>query len=226
MFYPQLWVITLLFAGPLFAEPASSLQAPYCGKSDFDTKADSSELQQEAACLEKLSSLASRKEKELFLKLSNGNIKTLKSFGVAACEADTVNCMNYFLVGYYSMAKLYIVYVTGYEGSAFMLMDSNDGTEFRLEGAPHFSPDGSSFMVVAEGDGDYALAIGVLVNNRPILKWTRATNIFERWNFQSWVDDHQVALKVEGGTICPKGNCQAAVTQTGNNWALKVKTKV
>jgi hypothetical protein len=221
MFYTLLWLIILLFPSPSFAETSSSPQALYCGKDKFDTRKTEPE-HQEAACLEKLSNLASRKENELSLKLSNGIYKTLKS---SSCEADPDGCMNYFLVGYISSAKVYILHVAGYENAIFMLVDSVDGTELRIGDLPHFSPDGSSFIVIDNGDGDYGLAIGTLVNSRPKFIWTRAADATESWDFQSWVDDHQVALRVEGGVLCPKGKCGVILTQAGKNWALKVKTK-
>jgi hypothetical protein len=223
-----IWFFISQLISPVTAETTALSTGSYCGNRDFDDLGHPEH--QEAVCLVKLSNLASRSEKTLLLKLVSGASKTFKSSGKEACAADggADTCVNYFLIGYHSSAHLFLILVWGYENHEVLLVNAIDGTESKLASVPHFSPDGSIFIVI---DNDITIrefdfAIGSLKGNRPALLWKRnSKDDYESWDFERWLDEHRIALKAGNDEICPKGNCESILTQIGKEWTLKVQPK-
>jgi hypothetical protein len=207
-------LLSLLIGSALSQAPAPS--NPYCGKYDFGDHEDGKV--QEASCLNRLSKLASRSGNTLTLKLGNGSAKTFRS-NPEACQNDNADkCVDYRLIGYHPSARLFLVLARGYETRECQFVNVQNGTISKYLSVPHFSPDGSTFIVINDditGARKYDIVIGTVASNPPVTRWGQAANDDEIWQFQRWLDEDSVYLKSD--------HQEAVLTRAGNGWRLQRK---
>jgi hypothetical protein len=207
------------------AAQAGNNAAPVtCGVDIDGEKADAVE----AACLREFGKFASREGDLLTLRLDNGASKMYRDDRKACQEDDAEKCISHRLVAYHAEARVYSIALRYYEGSAVELVSARSGNVLRLSGTPHFSPDGSRFVVI---DNDYAfggpydLAVGSHANGSFSLDWEHATESddLREWRLERWIDNDNIALRVfpaDAGQKCPDNNCDVILTRFGNGWMI------
>jgi hypothetical protein len=226
-------VIYLLIAGGLLlllpsyaaAQAEANAKPPTCGVDIENQKADALE----AACLREFGKLASREGDLLTLRLENGATKMYRDDPKACQEDDTNNCVSYRLAAYHAEAHVYSIVIGYYEGGSVELLSARTGNILRFSGTPHFSPDGSRFIVI---DNDYAyggpndLSVGSNENGSLSLEWEHVTEPGElrEWRLERWIDNDHIALRVfpvDTDQKCPDDNCDAMLVRFGDGWALR-----
>jgi hypothetical protein len=205
----------------------SSLSAPAATCLNADIGGEAS-APGEAGCLRELRGRASRKGDLLTIRLENGTTKTYRDDPKACKNDDAQHCISHQLLSYHSEAHVYSIGIQYYEGSSVELLSARTGGVLRLSGVPHFSPDGSRFVVI---DNDYAyggpydLGIGSAANGALALEWQKANGEEPlEWRFQRWVDNDHVALRVfpaDTEQKCPTDECDALLVRFGNGWIVR-----
>ncbi|KRQ93276.1 hypothetical protein CQ12_22310 [Bradyrhizobium jicamae] len=217
--------LLLLLPSHAAAQAGANAATATCGVDIEDQKADVLE----AACLREFGKLASREGDLLTLRLENGASKTYRDNSKACQEDDANNCISYRLAAYHAEAHVYSIVIGYYEGSSFELLSARTGNVLRFSGSPHFSPDGSRFVVI---DNDLAyggpndLAVGSNANGSLSLEWEHANTDSEphEWRLERWIDNDHIALRVYpagNGQKCPDNNCDAMLVRFGDGWALR-----
>jgi hypothetical protein len=181
--------------------------------------------------LRELRGLASRHGELLTVKLDDGTSKTYRS-DPKACESDDAqHCIHYWLVSYHPGTHIYSVGIQYYEGGAVELVSARTGNVLRLSGEPHFSPDGSRFVVIDNDyayGGEYDLSVGSAANGSLALEWQhKSEGAPLEWHLQRWVDNDHVALRAFStetyptDTTCPKHDCDAVLVRIDNDWTVR-----
>jgi hypothetical protein len=94
-----------------------------------------------------LPGLAERHGDQLVLFPTEGQKVTFTDH-LKACDDGVVeSCIGFALIDKSDRARAFIVQQFYYEGSDFLLIDSQTGHSTKLHGMPEFSPDGSRFLV-------------------------------------------------------------------------------
>jgi hypothetical protein len=170
----------------------------------------------EAKCLAKLRTIASRSGKNLNLKLDNGSTKSFPSTG--RCEIAGESCVLTSLVDYRPSQHLFVLSAQYYESTGSIIVNRRTGEVFRIEdAAPHFSPDGKRFVVVAvsEQDGINQVAIYGTSAFPPVLEWSHKPKSFATtFEFVGWNGNDRVKLR----TFDQKSDADISYTSTG--WRL------
>ena len=211
-------------AGHTAGQAVSNSPSDTCSADAEDQKTDV----READCLRKLGTLASRKGERLTLKVENGTAKVYQDNPKACANDDAQNCVMHRLVGYHPGAHVYSILITYYEGSTVELVNSRTGVALKVGGEPHFSVDGSRFLVIDNDlayGGPYNLAVGATINGSLQLEWQRADEGEPmEWHLQRWIDDDHIALRVfpaVGDQTCPNNDCDAVLTRFDTGWVVR-----
>lgn len=131
--------------------------------------------------------------------------------------------------GYHPEARAYSIIIQHYEGGGVELVSARTGNVLRISGTPHFSADGSRFLVI-DNDYNYGdpedLAIGSTANGSFSLQWkqTRKGDPLEEWHLQRWIDNDRIALRVfpaDAAQKCPDNNCDVILARSNEGWALR-----
>jgi hypothetical protein len=171
---------------------------------------------------------ASKPERQhISLKLDTGKSKTFRA-NTAGCEAlnpTPSNCIDYHLVGFYLSAKAYLIYEQGEEGGYYKLVSAHTGEERMVDGVPRLATDGDTFLVTA-CDSSCRIGIGSMASsNRLERVWPQSDAAGDEdpeWKFVRWIDNDQVALRIEKeSNRCPRGDCEAILKRTGGSWTLE-----
>ena len=104
-----------------------------------------------------------RNKNLLSLLLENGETKTYRNDPKACANDDATNCVYYGLGGYHPAAHIYLILIQYYEGSGSELVSARTGKTLSFSGVPHFSPDGSNFIVIDNDlayGGSFDIAVG------------------------------------------------------------------
>jgi hypothetical protein len=167
----------------------------------------------EAECLAKLRGIASRSGKTLSLKLDNGSTKLFTN--TADCE--TADCVTTSLADYRPSQHVFVLSASYYEGSGSIIVSRRNGEIFRIEAAPHFSPDGKRFVAaIFDGlDGINQVAIYRTSSFPPALEWSHTPKSFATgYEFVGWNGNDQIKLQtVEKKT-------EAGISRTSTGWQL------
>jgi hypothetical protein len=203
----------------------SERSGPHCAGADFADH--DGPKARDALCLRELAQSANRSGDILTLRLENGAVKTFRSNPAACRNDDASACVDYRLVGYHASARLFLVRAKGYEGYDCRLVSARDGTTTKIADVPHFSPDGSTFIVIGNditGVRDYDLAVGSIATDPPALTWRRRPNDNEEWHFKRWLDNEHVALNCFRGRAVGGigGACEAVLARADNKWTLQL----
>jgi hypothetical protein len=214
--------------GGALGQSGSTRPAASCIGVDYDGHADPKV--RESACLSELRNLATRKGALLTLKLENGATKTFLSNPTACQNDDASRCADYRLIGYHGAAHLYLIRGQAYQEHDCALVRARDGKVTTLANAPHFAPDGSTFVLVndnATSIRSFDLAIGSVTADGPALVWQRPPNDSEAFEFQRWIDNDRIAFEVryldqkgldQKGNECPQKRCDAVLVRFGASW--------
>ena len=221
------WMALLVFAGEATAQRNSAAPATVCVGVDFADDEHAQAAPREATCLRELRKSASRKGDLLTLRLANGASKTYRDNPKACGSDDAGNCIHYSLVGYHPLARLYSILVRYYEGSRCDLVSARTGNAVSLSAVPHFSPDGSSFIVidndVAYG-GPYDIAVGSTASDPPSLVWQHREHGLVEWHLQHWIDNNRAVLRaIPAGApeTCQRQDCDAILVRFGTTWTIR-----
>ena len=170
----------------------------------------------EAKCLAKLPGIASRSGKNLNLKLENGSTKSFPS--TDRCEIAGESCGLTSLVDYRPSQHLFVLSAQYYESTGSIVVSRRTGEVFRIEdAAPHFSPDGKHFVVVAvsEQDGVNQVAIYSTSAFPPVPEWSHMPKSWSTtFEFIRWNGNDRVKLR----TFEQKSDAEISRTSTG--WKL------
>lgn len=102
------------------------------------------------------------------------------------CDQEPENCRSYVLMGIFPKAHAFVVQLFYYEGSDFILIDSNTGKQTPLNGTPAFSPDGGEFLVAPHDDendsGPNNLEIWRRQDDGAVLEWAHTIKQAQREN--------------------------------------------
>ena len=216
----------LVVAGRAPAQAISNSPSAICSADAEDQKAEAREVD----CLRQLGPEASRKGEQLTLKIENGTSKTYEDNPKACAADDAKNCILHSLVGYEPAARVYSVLIRYYEGSNIDLVSARTGNVLKVGGEPHFSADGSRFLVIDNDlayGGPYNLAVGSTTNGSLKLDWQRAhadEGEPMEWHLQRWIDDDHIALRVfpaDTAPNCPDNDCEAILTRFDSGWAVR-----
>jgi hypothetical protein len=219
---PALLLLAGCFGIPAAWGPAAApLNAVACSGFNADTKDLDA---REAVCLKELGKLASRKGDTLSLKLETGTPKTFRT-DTTGCDTAKGACMSYYLVGFYSAARTYLVYGQGYDGHDYTLVNVRTGGTTKVDEVPRLAPDGLTFLVKAcdeTGGPSCWISIGSMASsNRPAIVWQRASYDADDWNFMRWIDKDRAALRIaRQSERCPQGDCEAILKRTGGSWRI------
>ncbi len=167
----------------------------------------------EAKCLTQLRGIASRSGKNLKLKLDNGSTKSFSS--TESCEIAGESCVHTLLADFRPSQHLFVLSAQYYESPGSIIVSRRTGEIFRIEAAaPHFSPDGKRFAVVAvsEQDGINQLAIYNTSAFPPVLEWSQRPKSW--YGFVGWTGNDQVKLRALDQ------NSEASVSHTSSGWKL------
>ena len=215
--------IAFAIAGRAAGQANSNLPNGICSADTADQKAEA----READCLRKLGAPVSRKGERLTLKIENGTSKIYQDNPKACANDDAQNCVVHWLVGYHPGARVYSILITYYEGSNVELVSARTGNILRVGGEPHFSADGSRFLIIDNDlayGGPYNLAVGSATNGSLQLDWQRADEGEPmEWHIQRWIDDDHIALRVFPANTapkCPDNDCDAILTRFNSGWAV------
>jgi hypothetical protein len=153
------------------AQPASTSAAPACVGVDFAEGVKASA--REAGCLVELRKSVSRKGEVLTLRLENGATRSWRSNHKACANDEAKDCVEYFLIGYYPAARAHSILAQYYEGASVDIVGAAAGRTLSVHGVPHFSPDGSVFVVLNNdmengGPDDYDVAVGSTATTPPL----------------------------------------------------------
>jgi hypothetical protein len=170
----------------------------------------------EAKCLAKLHGIASRSGKSLNLKLDNGSTKAFLS--TDQCEVAGESCVLTSLVDYRPLQHLFVLSAQYYESFGSVVVSRRTGEVFRIEdAAPHFSPDGKRFVVVAvsEQDGINQVAIYSTSAFPPVLEWSHIPkSISTIYDFIGWNGNDQIKLRTSNKSS------EANISRTSSGWKL------
>jgi len=215
---------TIAVAGPAASQPSSNVADRACSADAEDQKAES----READCLRKLGTQVSRKDDVLTLKIESGASKIYRDNPKACANDDSKNCIVHSLVGYEPAARVYSILIRYYEGGNVELVSARTGSVLQVGGEPHFSADGSRFLVIDNDlayGGPYNLAVGSTTNGALQLDWQRADEGEPmEWHLQRWIDDDHIALRVfpaDTAPNCPNNDCDAVLTRFDNGWVVR-----
>lgn len=216
--------IAFIFAGRAGGQAVSDSPAGICSAEAENQKASA----READCLRKLGPLVSRKGEQLTLRIENGTSKVYRDNSKACASDDAKNCVMHSLVGYHPAARVYSILIGYYEGGTTELVSGRTGTTLTVGGEPHFSADGSRFLVIDNDlayGGPYNLAVGSTTNGSLQLEWQRADEGDPlEWHLQRWIDDDHIALRVfpaDGDQKCPNNDCDAVLTRFDSGWVVR-----
>jgi hypothetical protein len=216
------WIFAGLLAEPGRAQSDSARSAPYCSKADFVHENSDNDLSQETLCLRALAKAADRHRNILTLRLDDGKAKTYQSNPEACQNHDAQACRIYRLIGYHPSARLFMVLASYYEGIDCFLISAHDGRTTKLPDVPHFSPDGSTFIVMDES----GFTIGSVASNPPSLtsiEWADAKDSLT-WEFRRWLDVDHIALRTDSQSArCPRANCEAVLVRDSTGWKIQHK---
>jgi hypothetical protein len=152
----------------------------------------------------------------LNLKLDNGTTKSFPS--TDRCEIAGENCALTSLVDYRPSQRLFVLSGQYYESLGSIMVSRRTGEVFRIEdAAPHFSPDGKRFVVVAvsEQDGINQVAIYSTSTFPPALEWSHTPKSWSTmFGFVSWNGNDQVKLRTLNQ------NSGANISRTSIGWRL------
>lgn len=203
---PRLWsaslaagcMVLIMLAGvkTAFASPQLT---PYCSNAEFFyTGYEDSAEQQDKLCRSVMARSVKRNGDSLKLQLANGTSKTYRNNRKACDNEDQDHCVFYWLVGYHTSARLFILLIVDGDGFSYMFVSQNDGTEIKLEDMPHFAPDGSSFIVLGSiiGNNGGSFAIGSVGGAPSLSSWKDfSSDGSDSWEFQRWIDNDHIAVK-------------------------------
>lgn len=215
--------IAFVVAGHAAGQAISNAPNRVCSADAEDQKVEA----READCLRKLGTQASRKGEQLTLRIENGSSKVYRDNPKACTNDDSKNCVVHWLVGYHPGARVYSILITYYEGRDVELVSARTGNVLRVGGEPHFSADGSRFLVIVNdlAYGPYNLAVGSATNGSLQLDWQRADEGEPmEWHVQHWIDDDHIALQVfaaDTAPKCPDNDCDAILTRFDSGWAVR-----
>ena len=218
--------LLLLLPGYAAAQAGANAATATCGVDIADQEAEDA---LEASCLREFGKFASRDGNALTLRLQSGASKMYRDDPKACQEDNAKNCIYHRLVAYHAEARVYSIAIRYYEGSSVELLSARTGNVLRLSGTPHFSADGSKFIVI---DNDYAhggpndLAVGTNTNGSFSLDWEHVSEPGElrEWRLDRWIDNDHIALGVfpaDAGQKCPDNNCDAMLVRFGNGWVVR-----
>ena len=160
------------------------------------------------------------------LRLENGETKTYRNDPKACANDDATNCVYYGLGGYHPAAHIYLILIQYYEGSGSELVSARTGKTLSFSGVPHFSPDGSNFIVIDNDlayGGSFDIAVGSTVTDPPSLVWQQsAKNGPVQWHLKRWIDNDRIALRVlSADGKCHEQDCDAFLVCFNNSWTIK-----
>jgi hypothetical protein len=170
----------------------------------------------EAKCLAKLRGIASRSGKNLSLKLDNGSTKSF--LNTERCEIAGESCVQTSLIDYRPSQHLFVLSAHYYESFGSIMVSQRTGEVFRIEdAAPHFSPDGKRFVVVAvnEQDGINQVAIYSTSAFPPAPEWSYTPKSFATtFGFVGWNGNDQIKLRTLDQ------NSEASMSRISSGWKL------
>jgi hypothetical protein len=216
-----------LLAAPAFAEQREATAQVSCGSDN--PKEDQDSILLERKCLAQLRGLASRDGDVLRLTLENGKAKTFTDASRACQEHDASKCLQYRVVAYYAIPKLFVLKGLAYESSGALVVSRRTGASAKLYVLPHLSPNGKRLVAAAAIEAwaiDHEIVIYSVQNGSLDLEWSYKAQEYEMWDFVSWDGDDRIKLEVTLWTVDRGGN-RALVTRsaelrkTGSGWLLK-----
>ena len=132
----------------------------------------------EPALIAQAPALAERKNDTLILHPASATVISFTDSKTACDAGNADNCQGYALMDVVPRAHALVVQQFFYEGSSFLLIDSNTGRATRLNGMPVFSPDASQFLVAPydlESDvGPNGIEIWRREGDGAVLEWSHA----------------------------------------------------
>jgi hypothetical protein len=212
--------------GALLAAGAAARDVPSSGAGDGNLRADNAVVcdaftaESEAACLARLTDIASRTGDLLRIKLQNGKAKAYKS-DLKACRDNVVDkCVSHRLGGFFPARQLILIHSAGYEGAGrTFLLSRRTGAELEIMGPPQFSP--SSVRFVSDGcdemDGTYCgLGIWSTESDPAKPEWRiNAVGVtFKQWRG----DDH---VMVEQRNSNPSTTTATELVRTNGKWVWR-----
>jgi hypothetical protein len=225
------WMALLLLVGEATAQRNAAAPATGCVGVDFDDDDEHAQAApREATCLRELRKTANRKGDLLTLRLENGASKIYRN-NPKACDDDHAHCVLYSLVGYHPAAHLYSILIQYYEGGRCDLVSARTGKAMSLSSAPHFSPDGSTFIVIDNDlayGGPHDIAVGSTASDPPSLVWQhpREPKPVE-WHLQHWIDNDRAALRAvpvfpaDAREKCQREACEAILVRFATSWTIR-----
>ncbi|GLH81677.1 hypothetical protein SSBR45G_65860 [Bradyrhizobium sp. SSBR45G] len=212
-----------LLSGGVAAQTGAATAPSVCSKIGEDGAGE-----REAACLRELRGRVSRTGEVLSIRLETGQLKTYRNDQKSCDNDDAQHCIHHVLLGYHPESRVYAIGMSYYEGSSVQLLSARTGATLGMRGVPHFTPDGTRFVVI---DNDYAyggeddLAIGSFANGELSMDWHyRSENGPREWRFERWTDNDHVALQVfpaDSGKKCPLDDCKAFLVRFGSSWMVR-----
>ena len=224
-------IFLLVFGWILFAVAGHAAGQAISNSPDSTCNADTEDQKAEARqaeCLRTLGTKVIRKGEQLTLRIENGKSKVYRDNPKACASDDAKNCIAHWLVGYHPGARVYSILIGYYEGSNVELVSARTGQVLRVGGEPHYSADGSRFLIIDNDlayGGPYNLAVGSTTNGSLKLDWQRADEGEPmEWHIQRWIDDDHIALRVfhaDTAPSCADGGCDAILTRFDKGWAVR-----
>ncbi len=130
---------------------------------------------------------------------ADGTSQTLidqETCGADGESADENRCERHALFAYLPDRHAFIVKTSYLEGASFSWINQRNGQSVRVEGEPHFSPDGHRFVTVeASNERPYVIQVWRLTDAMPILEWESPPIEFVGYEFTGWNSNDEVELK-------------------------------
>jgi hypothetical protein len=153
----------------------------------------------EAAVIAATKGRVQRNGPTLLFHSADGTSQTLidqEQCGADGQPADENHCEHHALFAYLPDRHAFIVKTSAYEGGSFTWINERNGQSVRVEGEPHFSPDGGRFVAVeASNAAPYVIQVWRLTDAMPILEWESPPIATVGYEFTGWNSDDEVELK-------------------------------
>lgn len=194
----------LAFAAVIASVTAAAQNSPSVGQSAPSiSTVDVLCGRDEATCLSRLASTASRDGDHLRLRLANGKAKTFTTTR-QACEANIYEkCLIYSLMGYYAGHRHFLVGVHFlFHGGVYLLVSGRTGSHIKLDQIPHYSPTGKRLAAVSasesEDHGDNSIEIWSTSGDTPRSEWRYTVPVgqYALYEFVGWDGDERLKMTV------------------------------
>jgi len=162
---------------------------------------DLSDDRSEIELLRSLGGLAQRGDGVLILHLSDGRMVQIRDASDCRgndADEDVMRCVTHRLIAHFADYNAFLVRNDHWVTYDYSWIDDRSGTTIEIEDLPHFSPDGTHFVVTKPNQmpGFNGIQLWRLAHVTPVLEFQYSPQHFALFDFRAWDNDGDVLLDV------------------------------